>query len=271
VSDRRRAARTTPRAKTTSIASSRKRPRRPGEVPLARALSKLGIASRSAAIERILHGDVAVNGRPVRDPGRAVVPERDRISLAGTVVTEAAWRTILLHKRRGTVTTRRDPDGRATVYDDLPAELRHLTTVGRLDLATAGALLLTTDTQLAHWLTDPVNAVPRMYVVTVQGLVAPETAAVLEHGIVDRGETLVAERVTIRKASRRETHLAVELREGKNREIRRLFASAGHEVIRLSRVAIGGIRLGDLAPGQWRDVTRAEARMSFPGAPVRRR
>ncbi len=267
--ERRRAARTTRQAVSRAVGTGRQGVRRPGEVPLARALSKLGIASRRDAIERILHGDVAVNGRTVHDPGRPVVPERDRISLAGGVVTEAPWRTILLHKTRNTVTTRRDPDQRATVYDGLPADLRGLTPVGRLDLATTGLLLLTTDTQLAHWLTDPANGIARTYLVTVRGRVSPETAALLERGIVDRGERLKAERVTIRKASQRETHLVVVLTEGRNREIRRLFASATHEVTRLSRVAFGGIGLGDVLPGQWRDVSREEIRKLFPGAPVR--
>ena len=112
---------------------------------------------------------------------------------------------------------------------------------------------------------------PRTYVVTVRGLVAPETAALLERGIVDRGELLAAESVAIRKASRRETHLVVVLKEGRNREIRRLFRSTGHDVTRLSRVAFGGLTLGGLPAGTWRDVTRDEIREAFPGAPLRGR
>lgn len=249
----------------------RRRPRRPGEVTLARALSKLGLASRSEAIRRILEGDVAVNGRLVRDPGHPIVPERNHICLAGSVVFEAPWRTIVFHKPKGIVTTRRDPEGRPTIYDVLPPELARLAAVGRLDLATTGLLLLTTDTQLAHWLTEPAHGVPRTYLVTVRGLVTPETAASLQRGIVTRGERLSAETVAIRKTSRRESHLTLVLKEGKNREIRRLFTSAGHEVTRLSRVAFGGIVLGRLAAGQWRDVSRDEMREAFPGAPVRGR
>jgi 23S rRNA pseudouridine2605 synthase len=240
-------------------------------VPLARALSKLGLASRSDAIRRILRGEVAVNGLPIRDPGWPIVPERDRVSLEGSDMTEVAWRTILLNKPKGSVTTRRDPDSRPTVYGMLPHELRTLAAVGRLDLSTTGLLLLTTDTQLAHWLTDPASGVPRTYLVTVRGMVAPETAALLERGIVDRGEQLAAESVAIRKASRRETHLVVVLTEGRNREIRRLFRSVDHDVTRLSRVAFGGLTLGDLPTGKWREVTRDQMREAFPGAPLRGR
>jgi 23S rRNA pseudouridine2605 synthase len=238
-------------------------------VTLARALSKLGLASRSEAITRILQGEVAVNGRVVRDPGCPVVPERTHIRVAGSLVSEVPWRTIVLHKPRGTVTTRKDPEGRPTIYDVLPPELAGLAAVGRLDLATAGLLLLTTDTQLAHWLTEPANGVPRTYLVTVRGLVTPETASLLQRGIVTRGERLSAETVAIRKASRRESHLTVVLKEGRNREVRRLFLCAGHEVTRLSRVAFGGIVLGRLPAGRWRDVSREEIREAFPGAPVR--
>src|SRR5262249_54012612 len=113
---------------------------------------------------------------------------------------------------------------------------------------------LTTDTQLANWITDPANEVPRVYVVTVRGRFTEDA--------LDRVRPAA---VTIRKASGRESHLIVELREGKNREIRRLFAAAGHEVTRLKRVRFGGLELARLEPGQWRDVTGDEARAAFPG------
>jgi len=103
----------------------------------------------------------------------------------------------------------------------------------------------------------------------VRGRVSDDERARLERGIADRGETLLAERVTIRKASGRETHLIVRLTEGKNREIRRMFAAIGHEVTALARVAIAGLELGTLAPGKWRQVSREEVRSVFPTAPLR--
>ncbi|HEX3530388.1 MAG TPA: pseudouridine synthase [Thermoanaerobaculia bacterium] len=178
-------------------------------------------------------------------------------------------RTILLHKPRGVVTTRSDPEGRPTVYTCLEGpeagDLIHLIPIGRLDAATTGLLLLTNDTRLAAWITDPVNAVPRIYLVTVRGELSDATAQRLETGIEDEGEPLFARKVTIRKRSRRETHLILELTEGKNREIRRLLAAVGHEVTRLKRVSFGGLELGDLPPGKWRDVTEQELREAFPG------
>lgn len=192
----------------------------------------------------------------VFDPAHPVVPERARFLVDGVPCAKAAWRTILLHKPRGVVTTRSDPQGRPTVFDVVGEDSAGLRPVGRLDLATSGLLLLTTDTQLANWITDPSNAVPRVYVVTVRGEVSPATAASFDAA------------VTLRKASRRESHLVVELREGKNRQVRRMFEAAGHEVTRLKRVKFGGLELLALEPGRWREVDRAELRAAFPGAPI---
>jgi 23S rRNA pseudouridine2605 synthase len=232
---------------------------RHGRVPLARALSKLGICSRSDAEERILAGRVAVGGIVVRDPGRPVVPERARITLDGVPARRRAWRLLLLNKTRGTVTTRRDPEGRPTVFDLLGEDGRGLIAVGRLDLATTGLLLLTTDTQLAHRLTDPASGIVRRYVATVRGSLPDEAAGRMVQGIGD----LRADSVRVRKRSGRETHLVIELREGRNREIRRLCAAVGHEVTALKRVAFGGLELGGLAPGQWRSVSRDELDRAF--------
>jgi 23S rRNA pseudouridine2605 synthase len=162
------------------------------------------------------------------------------------------WRTIAFHKPRGTVTTRRDPEGRRTVFDVLGGEAEGMIAVGRLDLATSGLLLLTTDTQLAERLTNPANAVVRRYVVTARGEVTDDDCGALTRGLAG----LRASRVTVRKRSKRETHLIVELTEGKNREIRRLFDAVAHPVTRLMRVAYGPIELGSLQPGEWREITR---------------
>jgi 23S rRNA pseudouridine2605 synthase len=233
-------------------------------VPLNRALSKLGILSRAQATAAIVAGRVRVNGRTLTDPVAPVVPERVRIEVDGGVRARAAWRTILLHKPRGVVTTRRDPQGRSTVFDLLGGEAVGLVAVGRLDLATSGLLLLTTDTRLANWITDPHNQTPRVYAVTARGRVADAEIDRLLTGVSSRGETLAAAAVIRQKASSRESHLVVTLREGRNREVRRLFEAVGHEVTRLKRVRLGGLELGDLAPGTWREITRAEIRRAFP-------
>lgn len=225
-----------------------------GQVALERALSKLGLASRREAQRLVRAGQVSVNGRPQTDPLAPVHPERDRIQLAGRTAPARAWRTIAFNKPRGTVTTRRDPEGRTTVFDVLGDVAERLIAVGRLDFATAGLLLLTTDSQLAERLTNPRNAIRRRYVVTARGEVSDDDRARLARGI----DGLHADAVEIRKRSRRETHLIVELSEGKNREIRRLFDAVGHPVTKLVRVAFGPIQLGTLRPGEWREVTREE-------------
>jgi 23S rRNA pseudouridine2605 synthase len=225
-----------------------------GHVALERALSKLGLASRREAQQLIRDGIVTVNGRVTGDPLAPVRPERDAIVVAGRAAHTPVWRTLALHKPRGYITTRRDPQGRPTVFELLGHDGDGLVAVGRLDLATTGLLLLTTDTQLAERLTNPGNAVVRRYVVTVRNEISDEDCRRLEQGIGG----LHAASVEVRKRSRRETHLIVELTEGKNREIRRLFAGVGHEVTRLLRVAYGPIDLGTLQPGRWREISAAE-------------
>jgi len=237
-----------------------------GRVPLNRALSKLGIASRAEATRLIAEGRVDVDGRTLRDPETPVVPERISVAIDGQPRTRAAWRLLLLNKPRGVVTTRRDERGRQTVFDLVETGGEgHLVAVGRLDLATSGLLLLTTDTRLADWLTDPVNAVPRVYTVSVRGEVGDEALARLTTGVDADGGSLAADDVQVRKRSGRETHLVVRLREGRNREIRRLFEAIGHEVTKLRRVSFGGLTLGTLAPGQWREIDRDELAAAIPG------
>jgi 23S rRNA pseudouridine2605 synthase len=213
------------------------------------------MASRARARALILDGRVRVAGRVVIDPSAGVIPERGDIVIEGLgSARRKRWRTILFHKPRGVVTSRRDPEGRRTVFDLLGSEAGSLIAVGRLDMATTGLLLLTTDTRLADRLTDPINAIVRRYAVTVRGSFSDSSAARLIGGLGG----MRARSVLVRKRSGRETHLIVELTEGRNREIRRLCAAVGHEVTRLKRIAFGGLELGDLQPGEWRDVTRDE-------------
>ena len=229
--------------------SSSRRP--PGRVTLARALSKLGLASRTEARALILAGRVRIDGRVALDPAALVIPERLAISIDGQTRVRNSRRVLLFHKPRGTVTTRRDPQGRRTVFDVLGVAGNGLIAIGRLDLASTGLLVFTNDTQLAHRLTDPAAAVPRTYVVTVRGRVKEETARRIERGI----DELSAKAVEIRKASGRETHLIVTLIEGKNRELRKLFDACGHEVTRIHRIAFGEFELGELLPGEWTELT----------------
>jgi 23S rRNA pseudouridine2605 synthase len=233
-------------------------------VPLERALSKLGLATRAEARLLIAEGRVRVNGQPAHDPLMPVIPERIAVAIDGRVIERPTRLVIALHKPRGVVTTKRDPEGRRTVYDLLRDLDQHVVAVGRLDFATSGLLLLTNDTRFADWLTDPRNRVPRIYLVTVRGRITDDEAQRLQSGIVVDGERLHARRAVVRKASNRESHLVLELSQGKNREIRRLLQSIGHEVTRLRRVQIGGLTLDDLAPGEWRIVNDDELQRAFP-------
>jgi len=235
----------------------------PGRVALERALSKLRLASRREAQQLIRDGRVRVNGRRITNPLAAVSPEHDAIQVDQRPVVAPAWRTIALHKPRGCVTTRRDPEGRPTVFDLLGDEAAGLAAVGRLDLASSGLLLLTTDTQLAERLTNPHSGIVRRYVVTVRGEVGDEACAEMVRGIGG----LKAASARILKRSRRESHLIVELTEGRNREIRRIFQHlrkgsdpglTPFRVTRLLRIAYGPIELGTLQPGRWREISAAE-------------
>lgn len=214
--------------------------------PLARALSKLGLAPRSQAHALIRAGRVTVDGRVVTDAAQRVPIDRARIAVDGRTGAPAATpRLIAFHKPRGVVTTRRDPEGRRTVFDVLGTAGDGLVAVGRLDLASTGLLLFTNDTALADRLTDPRSAVPREYVVTVRGFVTDGTVESLRQEV---------EQLEIRKRSRRETHLLVTLTRGRNREIRKLFDAVGHEVTRLHRIRYGDVELGTLPPGDWHEV-----------------
>lgn len=210
--------------------------------------------------ELICAGRVRVNGRVVRDFLYAVDIKRDKIDVDGARTEKAEWTTFLLHKPRGVVTTRSDEKGRPTVFSMLKEadRVNALHAVGRLDLATSGLLILTNDTQLSSYLTDPQNNIPRTYLVTARGEVTSDDVLAMTSGIRVESEVLRAQKIEIRKSSGRETHLIVELREGKNREIRRLFESIGHEVTKLKRIAFGPLQLGDLKPGEYRSIQRDE-------------
>ncbi len=243
--------------------------RKPGQVSLDRALSKLGLASRTVARTLIEAGRVQVNGQIRRDPGFPVNPDRARIEVDGQQQELREFRAFMLHKPRGVVTTRSDEKGRATVLSILPDALQslHLAIVGRLDLATTGLLLLTNDTRLSAWLTDPASGIERTYITRVEGEITAQKLEILRAGIMDDGDFLKPLTLDLLKASRRESHLRVVLTEGKNREIRRLFASVGNEVRDLKRLSYGTLQLGDLAIGQVRELSRAEIEIAFPDAP----
>lgn len=229
-----------------------------GQVQLERALSKLGVMSRSQTKRFIEEGRITVNGRIIKDPAFLLVPEKVQICVDGKPASKAVSCTIMFYKPRGIVTTRSDEKNRKTIYDLLPVQFNHLHPVGRLDMATTGLLLMTTDTQLSNYLTDPQNGVSRVYAVSVGGKISDEEIKHLTEGIIDKGEKLMAKKADLRKVSNKESHLLIELCEGKNREIRRMFEAMGFEVTALKRISFGKLKLGDLVPGQFKEVDAKE-------------
>jgi 23S rRNA pseudouridine2605 synthase len=221
-----------------------------GTVSIARALSKLGHSSRREAERLVAGGRVRVNGAVVRELSTRVVPERDRLEVDGIVVAKAKHVYIALNKPRGLVTTRDDPEGRATVYECLDDDIPFVGPVGRLDKASEGLLLMTNDTRFANALLDPTSHVDKIYHVQAR---TQDSAGVREcaGAGVKRIEVL-------RVGSRSTAWFEVTLDEGKNRQIRRVFEACGVEVLRLVRVAIGPLELGTLAKGEWRYLTATE-------------
>lgn len=232
---------------------------RPGRrVTLYRALAKLSVASRVEAIALIRAGNVSVNGRPVRDPTFWVDLQKDEVRVRGKAVSGARKVVIALHKPRGIVTTRRDERGRPTVFHLVPAEVGYVFPVGRLDMDSEGLLILTNDSALGERLTSPEAGVPKTYHVLVAEPPSRQKLRLIAEGIPDQGDLLAAERARLLGPDEDGAWIEVVLTEGKNREVRRLCAGVGLEVLRLVRVRIGDLPLGDLEPGKWRKLAPPE-------------
>ena len=227
---------------------------------LERALSRAGVCSREEALRRIAAGRVRVNGLVARDARVWVDPEQDRIEVDGRALARRGVAVLALNKPVGYLTTRTDPGGRKTVYELLPADTRWVVPVGRLDRDTSGLLLLTNDTDLAAALTDPRSHVEKVYVVELAAALTDESLEALRRGIeLDDGRTAPA-RVRRLAARGGRARIELALMEGKNRQVRRMVRALGSYVVALERVAIGPLRLGELAPGVARPLTRAEER-----------
>jgi 23S rRNA pseudouridine2605 synthase len=231
-------------------------PRRHG---LARTLSKAGVCSRSEAVRWIEAGRVRVDGRVIRDPEFPVVQGRERIDVEGVEAPAGPRLYIMLNKPRGLVTTSRDERGRDTVYRCFDgAALPWLAPVGRLDQASEGLLLFSNDPEWASRVTAPETGPSKTYHVQVDTVPGPEVLAALERGVVVNGEPLQASSVQMLRAGAKNAWLEIILDEGRNRQIRRLLAANGIGVLRLVRVAIGPLQLGELPKGQWRMLENSE-------------
>jgi len=229
-------------------------------IGLARSLSKAGYCSRSSAFALIRAGRVSVNGVRSRDPEKPVKLE-DRIEVDGQPIPTRTKTYLMLNKPRGVVTTASDDKGRETVYAYLDPNLPWVAPVGRLDKASEGLLLLTNDSEWAAHILDPETHLDKTYHVQIGSLGDEALLATLIQGTPGTGgESLRAKKAHILRQGEKNTWLEIVLDEGKNRQIRRMLAALGIEVLRLVRVAIGPLALGTLKKGSSRPLTSGEKR-----------
>lgn len=226
---------------------------------IARVMSKLGLGSRTEAGGWVRAGRVRINGRIVHDPEFPVYQGTDVIALDGETTAASTRRVIMLNKPRGLVTTAADEKGRDTVYRCFEGGgLPWLAPVGRLDKASEGLLLFTNDPVWAAGVTDPAASISKTYHVQISRL--PDTAllAAIEHGVTQGGERLAVTAVRCLRSGDKHAWLEIILDEGRNRHIRRMLAALDVLVLRLVRVALGSLVLGDLPKGQWRELSADE-------------
>lgn len=229
-------------------------------VRLQKFLADAGVASRRASEQIITAGRVSVNGASVLELGSKIDPAHDHVAVDGRPVKEKRKLYIALNKPRGYLCSRTDPVNRRVIGELLPREWLNLYPVGRLDYNSEGLIFLTNDGEFSLRLTHPRYGVRKKYVVTVEGRVEPDVLQQMTRGVYHNGEKLRAERAWLLRAGNKQSVVELELSEGKNREVRRLFETQGLSVELLQRTQIGPIKLGELPSGKWRVLSATEVR-----------
>jgi len=230
----------------------------PEKLRLNRAIAATGVCSRRDADELIKSRRVKVNGALAQDLSMQVDPAKDQIQVDGKPLYKKAYEYIVLYKPKGVVTTCDDEKGRRTVLDLLPADLRHLKPVGRLDRDSEGMIILTNDGLLAQTLTHPSHHIDKTYRVTVEGHIDEKALNALSEGVrLSEGTTQRARVHSLRRSGNMSTFVIV-ISEGRNRQIRRMCAKVGYNVLRLVRERIGALQLNLKEPGQWRHLMASE-------------
>jgi len=237
---------------------------------LHKVLAAAGIGSRRKCEELIAAGRVTVDGRTVTEQGTKVDPDEVEIRVDSEPLRRSRRLYYLVNKPTGVVSTSRDPSARPRVIDLLPSDER-LFTVGRLDLSSEGLILATNDGELANLLAHPRYGVEKIYHAQVAGVPEREVLDRLRQGVHLAEGFAHAKRVTVKSQHKQSALLEIVLDEGRNREVRRLLARVGHKVLRLKRVGLGPLRLGDLAPGEFRPLRREEVRALKDAAGASRR
>jgi len=257
-------ARSRRRKRPSSKPPPSKSPRRAAAHPdgerLQKVLAAAGVGSRRECEDLITAGRVEINRRMVTELGTRVDPARQEIRLDGVPLRQSRPVYYAVNKPVGVVSTNRDPSGRPRVIDLVPAKGARLFTIGRLDLNSEGLILVTNDGGLANRLTHPRYGVAKTYRVQVAGRPDREILAQLRRGVYLAEGLAKIERVRVRSRYKDSSILEMVLREGRNREIRRVLARLGHKVLRLVRTAVGPVKLGKMPPGEYRTLTRDEVR-----------
>lgn len=221
-------------------------------------LANSGVTSRRKAEEMMRDGLVTVNGKLATEPGTKINPDKDVIKVNGKLIKGQKKIYILLNKPRGFVTTMDDDLGRKTVMDLIQGVNERIYPVGRLDRDSEGLLVLTNDGDLTRFLTHPSCEVNKVYRVTVEGYVSDETLAKIRAGVRVGGTKIVPKRLQLIGRNNRQSMLEIEIGEGLNREVRRVFAAAGHEAKKLKRIFIGPISLKGISKGRARFMAAKE-------------
>jgi pseudouridine synthase len=231
---------------------------------LERVLSKAGLGSRTDARKWIGAGRIQVNGKTIRTPDHWVDFDRDKVLLDGKPVRAGRKIYLLLYKPKGYITTYKDPEGRPTVYDLIQGVGQWVVPVGRLDQDTSGLLLLTNDTHFAELVTNPEYKISKTYLVKASMLLSDEQLEQLRKGVLLKDgptQPAIVQRV---RDSGKYTFLELTIREGRNRQVRRMIEAIGSKVLKLVRTEIGGLRIGDLPIGTHRELLPDEVKLLTP-------
>lgn len=228
-------------------------------------IAHCGVASRRHAEELIRAGRVRVNGKPVTEMG-TMVSAKDKVEVEGRVIRKEQQNVyVMLNKPSGYVTTVSDPEGRRTVLDLIEGVEERIYPVGRLDYDTTGLLILTNDGDFAYRSTHPGQETKKTYMAEVMGMPSNEVLHTLRRGVRIDGKATAPAEVDVMEIKDKSTVLKIVIHEGRNRQVKKMCEEVGHAVLRLKRIAVGRLSLGDLKLGQWRYLTPQEVRLAKGG------